>query len=75
MKKLKLIISGIIIGLAVGLWFGVNIGKGKPFYTNPFEAPTLAERLKQGTGEAVEKAGKKMEEIGSGLKGQNNQSE
>jgi hypothetical protein len=72
MKNLKLILFGIIIGLAVGLWFGVNLGKGKPFYTNPFEEPTLAERLKRGTGEAVEKAGKKMEELGSGLKGDDN---
>lgn len=70
MKNLKLIIFGVIIGLAVGLWFGVNIGKGKPFYTNPFEGPTLTERLKKGTGEAVEKAGKKMEEIGSDIKGE-----
>ena len=70
MKGLKLILFGVIIGLAVGLWFGVNIGKGKPFYTNPFEDRPLSERLKQGTGEAVEKAGKKMEEIGSDIKGE-----
>lgn len=69
MKNLKLIIVGIIIGVAVGLWFGVNIGKGKPILSNPFDEPTLAQRLKEGTGEAVEKAGKKMEEIGSGIKG------
>ena len=72
MKNLKLILFGIIVGLAVGLWFGVNIGKGKPFYTNPFEEPTLAERLKKSTGEAVEKAGKKMEELGSGIRGDDN---
>ena len=69
MKNLKLILFGLIIGVVVGMWFGVNIGKGKPFYTNPFEEPTLAERLKKGTGEAVEKAGKKMEQIGSDIKG------
>ena len=70
MKGLKLILFGVIIGLALGLWFGVNIGKGKPFYSNPFEERPLSQRLKEGTGEAVEKAGKKMEEIGSDIKGE-----
>lgn len=69
MKKLKLILLGVIIGLAVGLWFGVNIGKGKPFLSNPFDEPTLKQRLQESTGEAVERAGQKVEEIGSGIKG------
>lgn len=72
MRNLKLILFGVIIGIVIGLWFGVNIGKGKPFYTNPFEERPLSERLKEGTGEAMEKAGKKMEEIGSGIKGEDN---
>ncbi|MDZ7662752.1 hypothetical protein [Thiohalophilus sp.] len=69
MKKLKLIIFGIIIGLAVGLWFGVNIGKGNPILSNPLDGPTLKQRVKDTTGDAVERAGKKMGEIGSGIKG------
>ncbi|TDY02641.1 hypothetical protein [Thiohalophilus thiocyanatoxydans] len=69
MKKLKLILSGIIIGLALGLWFGVNIGKGNPILSNPFDGPTLKQRLKDTTGDAVERAGREMEELGSGIKG------
>lgn len=69
MKKLKLIISGIIIGLAVGLWFGVNIGKGNPILSNPFDGPTLKQRVKDTTGDAVERAGKGMEKLGSDIKG------
>ncbi|MDZ7804676.1 hypothetical protein [Thiohalophilus sp.] len=69
MKKLKLLLSGVIIGLAVGLWFGVNIGKGKPLLSNPIDEPTLKQRLQESTGEAMERTGKKVEEIGSGIKG------
>ncbi|MFO8024029.1 hypothetical protein [Thiohalophilus sp.] len=69
MKKLKLILFGIIIGLAVGMWFGVNIGKGKPILSNPFDGPTLQQRLQESTGEAMERAGKKVEDLGSEIKG------
>ncbi|MDR9437551.1 MAG: hypothetical protein RI563_11765 [Thiohalophilus sp.] len=69
MKKLKLILFGVIIGLAVGLWTGVNIGKGKPLLSNPFDEPTLKQRLKESTGEAMERAGKKVEKLGSDIKG------
>lgn len=27
----------MIIGIAFGMWWGVNIGKGQPFYANPFK--------------------------------------
>ena len=47
MKKLKLIIFGVLIGLCVGLWFGVNIGKNKSFYSNPFEEISIKDRIKQ----------------------------
>lgn len=46
MKKLKLILVGVVAGLLVGLWFGVNIGKGKPFYSNPFAEVSLQDRIK-----------------------------
>ncbi len=69
MRKLKLILFGVIIGLAIGFWFGVNIGKGQPILSNPFDGPTLKQQLKETTGDAMERAGKKVEEIGSGIKG------
>ena len=54
MKKLKLIIFGIVIGLCVGLWFGVNIGKGKSIYSNPFAEISLKDRIKQKGNEVME---------------------
>jgi len=47
MKKLKLIILGIVIGLCIGMWFGVNIGKGKALLSNPFVEIGLKDRIKQ----------------------------
>jgi hypothetical protein len=35
MKKLLI---GVVIGIALGLWWGANIGKGQPFYANPFKS-------------------------------------
>lgn len=54
MKKLKLIIFGIVIGLCIGLWFGVNIGKGKSIYSNPFAEISLKDRIKQKGNEVME---------------------
>lgn len=54
MKKLKLIILGVVIGLCVGLWFGINIGKGKSIYSNPFEEISLKERIKKKGNEVME---------------------
>ena len=54
MKKLKLIIFGIVIGLCFGLWFGVNIGKGKSIYSNPFAEISLKDRIKQKGNEVME---------------------
>jgi len=47
MKKFKLILLGVIIGLCLGLWFGVNIGKDKSIFSNPFEEVSLQDRIKQ----------------------------
>jgi len=54
MKNLKLIILGIVIGLCVGLWFGVNIGKGKSVLSNPFAEISLKDKIKE-KGNAVMK--------------------
>lgn len=37
MKFIKALLLGMIIGIAFGMWWGVNIGKGQPFYANPFK--------------------------------------
>lgn len=54
MKKLKLIIFGVIIGLCLGLWFGVNIGKGKSVFSNPFAEVSLKDRIKKKGNEVME---------------------
>jgi hypothetical protein len=37
MKFIKTLLLGMVIGIAFGMWWGVNIGKGQPFYANPFK--------------------------------------
>lgn len=59
MKWLKGLLLGLVIGTLLGLWFGVNIGRDKPFYSNPFQKKTVGEHLKgayEGTRETVERA-------------------
>jgi len=73
MQKLKLIISGIIIGLVLGLWFGVNIGREQPIFSNPFAGRDIPEKVKKSTGEAVEKAGEGIKQMGEGIKGKTEQ--
>ena len=36
MKILKLIVLGAVIGVAFGMWLGVNIGREMPLTSNPF---------------------------------------
>ncbi|HKJ08397.1 MAG TPA: YtxH domain-containing protein [Gammaproteobacteria bacterium] len=47
MRTFKYLVLGLIIGTAVGLWLGVNLGKGKPLLSNPFNGPTLRQSLEQ----------------------------
>ena len=67
MKQLKALLTGIVLGLLVGLWFGVNIGRDRPIFANPFTEATVKERLKQ-TGESlIEKSGEALEKGGKAL--------
>lgn len=40
---MKLLLIGVLISFSIGLWFGVNIGKGNALYENPFEDPDIYE--------------------------------
>lgn len=64
-----MLILGIIIGAAAGLWVGINIGKDKPWYSNPFEDRSVTDKLKSSIGEGVEKAGESIEQMGEDIKG------
>lgn len=61
MKKLKTLLLGVIIGLVIGLWFGVNLGKDKPFYSNPFQDKTLQEKAKEKTSEVLQDTKKALQ--------------
>jgi hypothetical protein len=69
MKKLKILLLGIILGAVAGLWVGINIGKDKPWYSNPFEDRSVTDKLKSSIGEGVEKAGESIEQMGEDIKG------
>lgn len=54
MKKLKILLIGVFIGLLLGLWFGINIGREKPIYSNPFADEVIKQKAKETTSEAIE---------------------
>lgn len=54
MKKLRLLFIGVVVGVLFGLWFGVNIGKGKPILSNPFADQELQQKAKETASEAIE---------------------
>jgi len=56
MNNLKAILISILIGFVIGMWFGVNVGKGKPIISNPF-AEDIPQKIKQKVGEKIEKLG------------------
>jgi hypothetical protein len=66
-KTLKTLVAGFAVGVVLGLWFGVNIGKGQPFYSNPFEEVSVTERLRQKGGEMLQKGGQAIEKTGEKL--------
>jgi hypothetical protein len=68
MKNLKIILFGAVIGLAIGLWLGVNIGREVPLLSNPFSYhESLPEKLKRISGETLEKGGHALEKTGQEL--------
>lgn len=67
MKNIKMILLGVAIGLATGLWLGVNIGREMPLLSNPFYKEPLNEKLKRLGGETLEKGGRALEKTGQEL--------
>ncbi len=55
-------LMGIVIGLAVGLWLGVNIGKDQPLYSNPLNTESLADEAKRKAGDILEHTKKSLRE-------------
>jgi len=67
MKQLKAILLSLLVGVAIGMWFGVNIGREVPFYSNPFDTHSLNQKIKNATGETLEKGGHALEKTGQSL--------
>ena len=67
MKNFKFVLFGAVIGVAIGLWFGVNIGREMPLMSNPFYKESLNEKLKRVSGETLEKGGRALEKTGQQL--------
>jgi hypothetical protein len=67
MKQLKIVLLSMAIGVAIGMWFGVNIGREVPFYSNPFDTGSLNQKLKKVSGETLEKGGQALEKTGQAL--------
>ena len=68
MKTFKIILLGMLIGIAVGMWLGVNIGRGEPVLSNPFShQESVADKLKRVSGETLEKSGRAIEKTGQEL--------
>jgi len=67
MKQLKLAWLSFALGLVLGMWFGVNIGREVPWYSNPFDTDSLNQKLKNATGETLKKSGQALEKTGQAL--------
>jgi len=57
---IKKLVIGFCVGIVIGLWFGVNLGKGQPIYANPFHKESLKDRLVESSGEMLEKGGQAL---------------
>ncbi|MEX0607774.1 MAG: hypothetical protein WD382_10905 [Halofilum sp. (in: g-proteobacteria)] len=73
-RTLRSFAVGLLLGGLVGLWCGMNIGKGQPLLSNPFADVSLsqqasragrdvyesAERASREAGEAAQAAGREV---------------
>lgn len=67
MKQLKVVLLSLSVGIAIGMWFGVNIGREVPLFSNPFETSALNQKIKKVSGETLEKGGQALEKTGQAL--------
>ena len=67
-KTLRHLTIGLLLGLALGLWFGVNLGRCRSLFSNPFAKQTLSERLKDTGSLVLDKSGQALEEGGKALR-------
>ena len=62
-----MVLLGSVIGMVLGMWLGVNIGRENPLLANPFDKDSLQQKIKQVSGETLERGGKALEYTGQAL--------
>jgi len=55
MKSIKMLLVGLILGAVVAFPLGINFGRDMPLLSNPFEKPTMKNRVKQKAEQLMEK--------------------
>lgn len=66
-KKLRNLVVCVAIGLLIGLWVGVNMGKGRPIFSNPFAGGSVKEKIKRTGEDMLEKGGEALEKSGKAI--------
>ena len=67
-KTLRLLATGLLLGLGLGLWCGVNLGRGHSLFANPFAQPTIGGQLKETGTLVLDKGGQALEESGKAIR-------
>lgn len=52
---MKKFIAGLVVGALIAFHFGINFGRHKPLFSNPYEEDVV-ERVKESAGQAAETA-------------------
>ena len=60
--RLASLVLGLLIGAAAGGALGYNHGRGAPLLSNPFTEYSLADRLREGTGNVLDGVRKEIHE-------------
>ena len=68
MARIKVWVLGLVIGLLLGLWGGINIGKQRPLYANPFAETKMPTSLKNASRDVIRQSGEALEKTGEALK-------
>jgi len=67
-KNKRNLLIALLLGLALGLWFGVNLGRGHSLFCNPFAKQTFGERIRDTSNLVLDKSGQALEEGGKVLR-------
>lgn len=68
MAKIKMWVFGLVIGLVLGVWGGINIGKGQPLYANPLTQSQVPSKLKEVGKDVIRQSGEALEKTGQAMK-------